>query len=98
MNDSIKLDTVFKMSFMSDLAKGICFLNVTVLKSHGNLKSSNCLIDARWTLKVRQTGVTLDSFPVWSPAHDFINSAGGFRLGLPILQMALQILLLSHFM
>jgi len=34
------------------MAKGMHYLHSTVLNSHGNLKSSNCLIDGRWSLKV----------------------------------------------
>jgi hypothetical protein len=52
MNDSIKLDNMFKLSFMTDAAKGLAFLHGSKLHSHGNLKSSNCLVDARWNVKV----------------------------------------------
>jgi len=51
-NESFKLDNTFKFSFMSDMAKGMHYLHSTTLGSHGNLKSSNCLIDGRWSLKV----------------------------------------------
>ena len=52
MNDEIKLDRSFRLSFLLDIASGMDFLHRSHLHSHGNLKSSNCLVDARWTVKV----------------------------------------------
>ncbi|GFO41139.1 guanylate cyclase [Plakobranchus ocellatus] len=55
-NGDIKLDWMFKLSFALDLAKGIEYIHKTALRSHGNLKSSNCVIDSRWVLKVTDYG------------------------------------------
>ena len=52
MNDEVKLDNSFKLSFMTDVAKGMEYLHKSHLHSHGNLKSSNCLVDGRWTVRV----------------------------------------------
>jgi len=52
MNDEVKLDNTFKLSFMTDIAKGMEYLHKSHLHSHGNLKSSNCLVDGRWTARV----------------------------------------------
>jgi serine/threonine protein kinase len=52
MNDDLKLDPSFKQSFIMDIIKGMDYLHKSHLHSHGNLKSSNCLVDARWTVKV----------------------------------------------
>ena len=32
------------------------FLHKSNLRSHGNLKSSNCVIDSRWVLKITDYG------------------------------------------
>ena len=52
MNDEVKLDNTFKLSFMTDVAKGMEYLHKSHMHSHGNLKSSNCLVDGRWTVRV----------------------------------------------
>lgn len=36
----------------------MAYLHSTDIRSHGSLKSSNCLIDSRWTLKIADYGLT----------------------------------------
>ncbi|XP_057310998.1 atrial natriuretic peptide receptor 1-like isoform X2 [Hydractinia symbiolongicarpus] len=56
-NKDIKLDTVVCLSLLHDIAKGMQYLHSIDIKSHGNLKSSNCIIDSRWVLKVTDFGL-----------------------------------------
>ncbi|XP_064649697.1 atrial natriuretic peptide receptor 1-like isoform X2 [Lineus longissimus] len=56
-NDDIKLDNMFKASIIQDLTDGLHFLHASFLKSHGHLKSSNCVIDSRWVLKITDYGL-----------------------------------------
>ncbi len=37
--------------------QGMTFLHSTDIKVHGNLKSSNCLVDSRWQLKLTDYGL-----------------------------------------
>ena len=51
-NDEMELDWGFKSSLITDLVSGLDYLHNSFLVSHGNLHSSNCLIDSRFTLKM----------------------------------------------
>ena len=50
--DEMKIDWNFKQSLMNDILKGLGYLHTTNLIYHGNLKSSNCVVDSRFVLKL----------------------------------------------
>ncbi|XP_014246005.1 receptor-type guanylate cyclase gcy-12 isoform X2 [Cimex lectularius] len=52
MADEIKLDWSFRLSLLTDLVRGMKYLHSSPVKVHGNLTSRNCVIDARWVLKI----------------------------------------------
>lgn len=56
-NHEISLDWMFKLSLMHDLAKGMSYLHTTQIQSHGQLKSSNCVVDSRFVLKIADFGL-----------------------------------------
>ncbi|KAL0132012.1 hypothetical protein PUN28_000049 [Cardiocondyla obscurior] len=56
-NEQIKLDRVFKGSLIHDIVRGMTYLHASELKSHGNLKSSNCVVDSRFVLKIADFGL-----------------------------------------
>ncbi|CAB0004470.1 unnamed protein product [Nesidiocoris tenuis] len=56
-NEQIKLDWMFRYSLLHDLIKGMLFLHQSELKSHGSLKSSNCVVDSRFVLKIADFGL-----------------------------------------
>ncbi|KAL1512941.1 hypothetical protein ABEB36_002440 [Hypothenemus hampei] len=55
--DDIKLDWSFRLSLLTDLVRGMKYLHSTQIRVHGNLTSKNCVIDARWVLKVTDYGL-----------------------------------------
>lgn len=56
-NDQFQLDWMFKLSLMHDIVRGMQFLHNSDIKSHGNLKSSNCVVDSRFVLKISDFGL-----------------------------------------
>ncbi|VDM17259.1 unnamed protein product [Hydatigera taeniaeformis] len=56
-NKSITLDWDFKLSLMTDMVRGMDYLHGTSLKAHGRLKSTNCVVSSRWTLKITDFGI-----------------------------------------
>ncbi|XP_067395400.1 atrial natriuretic peptide receptor 1 isoform X1 [Emydura macquarii macquarii] len=67
-NESITLDWMFRYSLTNDIVKGMLFLHNGVIISHGNLKSSNCVVDSRFVLKITDYG--LESFRLSPDAED----------------------------
>ncbi|KAF7686363.1 hypothetical protein HF521_015725 [Silurus meridionalis] len=55
--DSITLDWMFRYSLINDIVKGMSFLHNSMIVSHGNLKSSNCVVDSRFVLKITDYGL-----------------------------------------
>ncbi|KAM4663333.1 atrial natriuretic peptide receptor 1 [Discoglossus pictus] len=56
-NESITLDWMFRYSLINDIVKGMLFLHNSVIGSHGSLKSSNCVVDSRFVLKITDYGL-----------------------------------------
>ena len=59
-NDDIKLPWNFKFGLLKGVCRGMEFIHKSGIKFHGRLKSSNCLVDNRWTIKL--SGFGLHSF------------------------------------
>ncbi|KAH9519715.1 hypothetical protein Btru_070717 [Bulinus truncatus] len=55
-NEYAHLDNMFITSLVQDLIRGMTFIHESQFGYHGNLKSSNCLVDSRWTLKISDFG------------------------------------------
>ncbi|ELT96795.1 hypothetical protein CAPTEDRAFT_124162 [Capitella teleta] len=56
-NEQFKLDAMFKFSLMQDIVRGMAYLHSSDIKSHGKLKSSNCVVDSRFVLKITDFGL-----------------------------------------
>ncbi|KAL7035604.1 hypothetical protein ACKWTF_008465 [Chironomus riparius] len=55
--DEIKLDWSFRLSLLTDLVRGMRYLHSSPLRVHGSLTSRNCVVDARWVLKITDYGL-----------------------------------------
>ncbi|XP_069127745.1 atrial natriuretic peptide receptor 2-like [Argopecten irradians] len=56
LNDEIPLNWAFRFSFAADIARGMDYLHSKKIM-HGRLKSSNCVVDDRWTVKISDYGL-----------------------------------------
>uniref|UniRef100_A0A8C3SH77 Guanylate cyclase n=1 Tax=Chelydra serpentina TaxID=8475 RepID=A0A8C3SH77_CHESE len=56
-NESINLDWMFRYSLINDIVKGMAFLHNSIIGHHGSLKSSNCVVDSRFVLKITDYGL-----------------------------------------
>ncbi|XP_053205450.1 atrial natriuretic peptide receptor 1-like [Panonychus citri] len=56
-NESMQLDWVFKYAMITDIAEGMIYLHGSPIQFHGNLNSSNCLINERFTVKITDYGI-----------------------------------------
>ncbi|XP_005725712.1 atrial natriuretic peptide receptor 2 [Pundamilia nyererei] len=56
-NESINLDWMFRYSLINDIVKGMNYLHNSYFGCHGNLKSSNCVVDSRFVLKITDFGL-----------------------------------------
>lgn len=57
LNDDIPLNWAFRFSFATDIARGMAYIHSFKIY-HGHLKSSNCVVDDRWTVKIADFGLT----------------------------------------
>ncbi|XP_034243092.1 guanylate cyclase 32E, partial [Thrips palmi] len=56
-NKDLHLDNMFVSSLVADILKGMIYLHDSDIVSHGNLRSSNCLVDSRWVLQISDFGL-----------------------------------------
>ena len=56
-DDTMKFELRCKVSFLMDICNGLRALWKSEIGVHGNLKSSNCLIDDRWSVKLSNFGL-----------------------------------------
>ncbi|KAF9951142.1 hypothetical protein BGZ72_007262, partial [Mortierella alpina] len=56
-NPDLNFNWLFKLSFMSDISRGMEFLHQSKIQFHGDLRSANCLITSRWEVKIGSYGL-----------------------------------------
>lgn len=56
-NDKFNIDWTFKYSMMTDIVEGMHFLHSSEIQYHGRLKSTNCVVDGRFMVKITDYGL-----------------------------------------
>ncbi|XP_077563674.1 atrial natriuretic peptide receptor 1-like isoform X3 [Haemaphysalis longicornis] len=56
-NDSLRLEWLFRYSLINDIVKGMSYLHNSEIATHGRLRSSNCLVDSHFVLKITDFGL-----------------------------------------
>lgn len=56
-NDEITIDWPFRYCIMADIIEAMAYLHSTPVSCHGHLKSTNCVIDGRFVVKVTDFGL-----------------------------------------
>lgn len=56
-NEELLIDWPFRFCIISDITEGMCFLHSSPIAFHGHLKSTNCVIDARFVVKITDFGL-----------------------------------------
>ncbi|EGT33280.1 hypothetical protein CAEBREN_24032 [Caenorhabditis brenneri] len=56
-NDDMPLDDVFRAQMTKDILAGLEYLHSSPIGCHGRLKSTNCLIDGRWMIRLSSFGL-----------------------------------------
>ncbi|KAF8360785.1 hypothetical protein PRIPAC_87708, partial [Pristionchus pacificus] len=73
-NDQLPIDMIFLNQISIDIVSGLEYLHNSDIGCHGRLKSSNCLVDARWMVK-------LSSFGLIQMRKDEVNYEEGIQEG-----------------
>uniref|UniRef100_A0AC34Q8K7 Guanylate cyclase n=1 Tax=Panagrolaimus sp. JU765 TaxID=591449 RepID=A0AC34Q8K7_9BILA len=56
-NNTLNMDAFFVFSLIRDVVEGLHYLHASFLGCHGYLKSSYCLVDDRWQVKLSNYGL-----------------------------------------
>lgn len=58
-NEKMQIDWMFRYSMISDIIEAMIFLHNSEIEFHGRLKSSNCVVDGRFMVKLTDYGLNL---------------------------------------
>ncbi|XP_049524933.1 atrial natriuretic peptide receptor 1 [Dermacentor silvarum] len=56
-NEEINIDWMFKCSMITDIVEGLHYLHGTAIQYHGRLKSTKCIVDGRFVVKLSDYGL-----------------------------------------